>query len=279
MRSLPVPNLHVRAVVEACAESVQDQTIKGNLAAVCAALEGYEAEYLGRGPMMTLFEIGKTNVVGGVFDKDAMKKLYRDTFVKSVRTRAMYDRIKSAPQHSICPLCSQRTVSTLDHYLAQANHSAFTLVPANLVPACAECNKDKLDREADAAGDQSFHPYFENCDDFRWLRATVEHGAPACVSFSVEVSPAWSPDKAGRVRVHFKTLKLGSLYASHAAVEITNIRLMLRRLLAAGSSNDVAELLADQALSSREAHPNSWRTATYDALASSAWFCQGGFDA
>lgn len=277
MRSLPIPTLGVAAVIHACINSIQDPAITMGLGAVTATVTLAETEYLLHGHGMTLFSIAQTPSVAGILSCETMKRVYGRTFVKSAGTRPMYDALKAAPENDICPLCSQRTVSTLDHYLAQSLHANLTIVPMNLVPACAECNKAKLDRQPKDQVDQSFHPYFDNCDDGRWLVAEVVECAPAALGFRVVHPAGWAATKFQRAERHFAAFKLASLYASHAGVELTNIRYSLSRIAARGTAADIRNFLEDRAASARAAHLNSWQTATYDAIANSDWFCEGGY--
>jgi hypothetical protein len=206
-----------------------------------------------------------------------MKRVYARTFVKSAGTRPMYDGLKGAPQNDICPLCGQRTVSTLDHYLAQSFHANLTVVPLNLVPACAECNKNKLDHQPADASQQCFHPYYDNFDDGKWLEAEVVQSSPAALRFHVTYPPEWPALKVQRAQHHFAALKLGSLYASHAGVELTNMSYSLTKIAQRGGPADIRAFLEDRAESARHAAQNSWQTATFEALAASDWFCTGGF--
>ncbi|MCE4358763.1 hypothetical protein [Xanthomonas hortorum] len=206
-----------------------------------------------------------------------MERVYKSTFVKSKATREIYGKIRTAPENDVCPLCSQRMVSQLDHYLPQSAHPALTITPINLVPACSECNKNKLAIQAQRQGDQTFHPYFEDCDDARWLYATVVETKPAALLFTPVPPPSWSDVKIERIFSHFKIYKLGELYASHSAVELNDIRYGLTELAKKNTPQEISDHLRGTARSRAHAHENSWRRATYEALSESYWFCNGGF--
>lgn len=195
-----------------------------------------------------------------------------------MRTRNIYDKIKKLPVNDICPICGQRTVSTLDHYLAQSLHSALAVTPANLVPACADCNKAKLDAQPSTAVEQTLHPYFDNVDDEAWLYAAVEETSPASLRYFPDPPADWPTTKRERVFNHFRTFGLGALYASHSGVELTNIRYGLQRIAERGTAEDIRLELVKRADSAEAAHLNSWQTAMYEALAQSEWFCAGGFN-
>ncbi|TRO62490.1 HNH endonuclease [Streptomyces sp. IB201691-2A2] len=213
--------------------------------------------------------------------KKEMTDVYTDRMAKKKAPgRVIYDDLILAPAHGICPLCAQRPVSTLDHHLPKADYWALAVDPLNLVPACADCNKTKLDIAAQTAGDETLHPYFDNVEGDEWLRAAVIESAPAAVTFFVDAPQAWDPILRQRMNTHFRVFELAALYACQAADEIFNINFHLTQLYdasAVGGLERVRAHLVEQAESRRNAHVNSWQTATYDALASSSWFCGGGF--
>lgn len=277
MKHLPRPNFAARTAFESCIKSIHASPLKARLSQVIDQVEAAEAEYLQRATQTALFTIASATDVGGCVTGDEMERVYARTFVKSVRTRHIYDAIKKLPQNDICPLCSQRTVFTLDHYLAQTRHPALVVVPANLVPACGECNKLKLDSQPASAAEQTFHPYFDNFDDARWLYATVEKTVPASALFRVEPPAAWPIVKKDRAKRHFSTFELGALYASHSAVELTNIRHFLTGLAKSGTPATIKNFLKEMADSALQSHKNSWQTASYYAFSESDWFCSGGF--
>lgn len=277
MRSLPPPRLTSAQVVAACAASIRDPALSGRLTAVADRLNLAEASYQLHGAAMSLFRIQASNGVDGQITAAEMMRVYASTFVRSVSTRAMYDEIKAAPANDVCPLCAQRTVSTLDHYLAQSIHSELAITPRNLIPSCAECNKSKLDHQPESEAEQGFHPYFDHFDDRHWLVAEVVEGVPAALRFDVVAPADWPPVKGERAAAHFASLRLGELYASHSGVELANIRYSLQRVADAGTAEDVRATLEDRAQSARHAYPNGWQAAMYRALADSDWFCAGGF--
>ena len=275
MRRLPMPPFSAREALDLCIQSIRDTDLKLRLGHAATAMDAAETEYVRHGNESTLHLVICTQDVSSVSASE-MGRVYAGTFVKSSRTRHIYDAIKSAPENDICPLCGQRTVSTLDHYLPQSTHSALVVTSANLVPACWECNWIKLAREAANAEEQTLHPYFDKVDADRWLFAEVRQTAPAALHFSAIPPDAWPAVIRQRVVSHFQTFELSKLYASHAAVELGNIRFGLEQLAAVGATK-IAEHLATRADSCAAANPNSWQRATYQALADSEWFCGGGF--
>jgi hypothetical protein len=191
--------------------------------------------------------------------------------------RDVYDKLMSLAYYGKCPLCGQRDVSTLDHYLPKAHYPALAVAPLNLVPACKDCNKAKLASLPASAEEEMLHPYFDDIDGDRWLYADVVEGAPAALRFRVDGPDDWDDILVARVTLHFETLGLGPLYAAQGADELLNIRHQLQTIFNAGGEQLVRDELLTRAESSRTARLNGWRVAAYEAYAQSDWFCAGGF--
>jgi hypothetical protein len=279
LRKLDLPTIAVKDTLAACVDGVSSVNLKQRIRAVEPALLAAEKNYLEQGKNGELYSIPIAEDVAGQVSGDEMKALYTQYLVPEKKPgRDFYIKLKSAPKHSICPLCGQRVVSTLDHYLAKAKHPALTITPANLVPACADCNKIKLAAQATQASEQTLHPYFDNVEGEPWLKATVVETAPPAVQFFAETPNTWDAVLRQRVQTHFDDFELASLYGTQAAVELTNIAGSLVDLKATCGSDAVREHLLSQAASRRRVHLNSWQTALYAALADSAWFCDSGVD-
>ncbi|WP_027834869.1 hypothetical protein [Maritalea myrionectae] len=277
MRKLDLPNKAASSVLALCIQSIRDAGLKERLTAAMDHIEFAEASYLEHAELGKLFQIVQEADVDGVTAEE-MKRVYKGTFARSKKTRHIYDLIKKLPANDICPMCGQRTVGTLDHYLAQSLHPALTITPANLLPSCADCNKSKLDAQPLQENEQTLHPYFDNVDDSAWLFAELLEESPAALRYVVKPPAGWSATKQERVLHHFVVFGLGALYASHSAAELVNIRYGLQRISKLGTAKEVREHLQLQFESHQDAHPNSWQTAMYRALVASDWFCEGGFN-
>jgi hypothetical protein len=89
------------------------------LLSVVDEIEAAEIRYRRLGANASLFTIAEAATVADRVGAQEMKSLYKDTFSrKGSKARHIYDAIKNAPQNGICPICGQRVISTLDHYLA-----------------------------------------------------------------------------------------------------------------------------------------------------------------
>ena len=278
MKTLPEPVFGTREVLHSCADSIRDAGLSARLRQVVPTMEAAEEKYRRLGPESRLFEIAATASVGGVVTAAEMSTLYKGIFSKfGSRNRHFYDRLKLAAPNGICPLCSQRAVKTLDHYLPKAQHPSLAVTPMNLIPACSDCNKLKLDREAESMDDQTLHPYYDDVSDAAWLAAKVIEATIPAVIFSACPPVQWDAVKRQRLLAHFRTFGLGELYAVQASAEMVNIRYALSEAAQSGEADGVRTFLLLQARARTKADANSWNAALYRALSESAWFCNGGF--
>ena len=280
MRSLPKPDVTGAVALQLCASSIKDPDLKERLLQAKAVVEADEKMYRERGEGGELHAIKGTKTVGGFVTRKEMERVYNGTFVKSSRTRSTYAELKKACVNDICPLCGQGTVHQLDHYLPITSFPVFGVTAINLVPACSDCNKYKLIHVPANACEQTIHPYFDEVGDKQWLFGQVVESTPAAVRFAVNPPDSWDAVRAERMKTHFRIYRLSALYATHAAVEISNMRHALKKMAAIpGFVVRIRQHLRERAESCAEVYENSWQRATFDALGDSDWFCSGGFEA
>lgn len=226
----------------------------------------------------TLHEIPLSAIVAPDITTEEMGKVYTQRMATNgAPGRDIYDEIFGSSPQGRCPLCAQRPVATLDHHLPKAHYPALAVAPLNLLPACSDCNKAKLDAIPTRAEEVALHPYYDDLGDDVWLVARVVESHPTALRFRVATPAAWSPVFAARVLNHFRSLGLAALYASEAAEELINIRHQLVTLKASGAAAGVRDELQRRALSSALGRQNGWRAAAYSAWQASNWFCDGGF--
>ncbi|HEX8549929.1 MAG TPA: hypothetical protein VF681_00100 [Abditibacteriaceae bacterium] len=151
-------------------------------------------------------------------------------------------------------------------------------MPINLVPSCADCNKEKLSHVPEQRNQQLFHPYFDRLPREKWLNALIEYSdAGPIVLFEAQPPSSWDALLASRVVNHFEQLKLGSLYSIHGTAEIPGIRARLQKLLDTNGPTGVKEHLEEEWRTRASDNPNSWQAATYEALARDSTFYGGSF--
>jgi hypothetical protein len=279
MWTVPLPQLDPRQTFETCIGGMRDAELQQRFQAATLLITQASVDYEVAANSNLLYTIPSGNEVGLVSAKE-MSALYDDRMVPmSSPGRAAYDLLLSAPKYGTCPLCGVRTVSTLDHHLPKAHYPAYAVNPMNLVAACQDCNKAKSNKIPTTASEETLHPYFDNIDNERWLMAEVLNTAPAALRFFVQGPTTWSATLASRVQNQFDMLHHGKYYPLYAASELASIRSGLLKLLIAGGQAAVKDQMTERAESCKADRLNSWRTAMYEALAASDWFCGGGFQA
>lgn len=278
MKRLNPPNFTVAEALKACASGITIVERAQALRNAAPVIVASEVQYQGLGPLGQLYVIEPSDQVTEAIDAELMGVIYKSHFARvGSPSRQLYEQIRMAPEHGLCPMCGQRVVATVDHYLPQSRYPKLNLTPVNLVPACSDCNKRKLASAAARPEEQTLHPYFDNLGDERWLVAVIEASTPPTVSFSVQVPAAWDDVLTARVRRHFDVMGLGPLYAAQAASEMADISYALEEVGGAAGPAGVRAHLDAQFRSRYARDRNSWKTALYEGLRDSEWFCAEGY--
>lgn len=278
MIKLDRPLLDAEDVFAACISRIRDQDLRQRMVDVTDAIVDASEEFDDAAAHNRLHQIARQAIVGGLVTRAEMEAVYTDRMAKKgAPGRDAYDTLFTSAPQGKCPLCGHRTVSTLDHHLPKAHYPALAVTPLNLVPACGDCNKVKLASLPTTASEETLHPYFDDITGDRWLYAEVIETEPAAVRFLVNAPVHWGAVLTARVELHFRTFGLAKLYSAEAADELLNIRHQLQSIHAAAGPAMVRAEMEERAESSRVIRLNGWRTATFDAFAGSAWFCDGGF--
>jgi hypothetical protein len=278
MRNLAKPSDDPGAFFLTCISRVRNLDLKSRLTSVQSAIVTAANEFEVAASTATIHKLALQEDIFEIVTKQEMIEIYTNRMAKKdAPGRPLYDKLLSSCAHGRCPLCGQRVVSTLDHHLPKSQYPALSVVPINLIPACADCNKAKIDSVPKTASQETIHPYFDDVESDLWLYAKVVETSPAALHFFVESPIACDAAKAKRIKYHFKVFKLSYLYTSHAATELVNIRDRLAQLFFQAGYEGVVAHLNEEAKSRQSTYMNSWQTAMYKALASSDWYCSGGF--
>lgn len=278
MRRLTKPDCDVESILDTCISNITSAGLKSRLVGIKPNLKTAASNYEIAATNSKLFEIKSTDGVAPDVTTDEMVNLYDQKFARLKQPgRTIYDKIKSAPVNDRCPLCAQGVVGSLDHYLPKTDFPVYAITATNLVPACDKCNKIKLKQSATKAEEQTLHPYFDDVENELWLKAQVLETSPASFSFYVAPPLHWDEVLKARTKHHFDLFKLNKLYISYAADLLTDIRYTLNTLYVETGTQGLNDHLNQQAKSYSKAHVNSWQTSTYQAMADSDWFCDGGF--
>lgn len=189
--------------------------------------------------------------------------------------RTIYDRIKAATVR--CPLCGAREVRQLDHHLPKTKYPAYTLLPANLVPSCRDCNEDKLAVSPTTSSEETIHPYFDDFASESWLYAEVKETQPPVIEYLVRAPTTWSTQKAARAEAHLATFGPYDYFSKMAGVLMGDIREQLLIQANYGGGGAIKQHLRDSAATRRKNQFNHWEIAAYEAMAASDWFCNSGY--
>ena len=278
MWSLERPAHSARSTFTTCISRVRNPGLAERLTAATPTIVAASEQFDRAARHARLHEIAAHNKVDPDVTVGEMEKVYTQRMAKSgAPGRDIYDEIFASSPTGRCPLCMQRSVATLDHHLPKAHFPALAVAPLNLIPACSDCNKAKLDVIPTIAEEVPLHPYYDKLGDEIWLNAVVIERRPTALRFIVTRPAGWTDMFSTRVDNHFRLLGLGALFASEAAEELLNIRHQLSMLGDAYSKDGVRDELERRAASCAAVRPNGWRTAAYRAWFASDWFCNGGF--
>jgi len=278
MRCLPIPSDTQADVLALCLSATTDPDLHARLTAITAHLTSAEIAYEANAVGATLNNIPRVQSVGAV-TKTELTGLYEAHLSKTKGSaRAVYSRIRNAAPNNRCPLCGTGTVAHCDHHLPKSRYPDLSTLPLNLVPACHFCNDKKRAKYPATAGQQTFHPYFDQhllAD--AWVRATLNPGPPPVLVFDTSPPAAWLATDRERVRRHFDTCGLAITFTTNANDELPVLRDRLILQASRGGPAAVQQFLSDER-SIHAARLNSWQYATYRALAADAWFVNGGYN-
>lgn len=272
------PGLDAGDVFTACVSRIQDSGLKSRMTSIKDEVTAASLQFHDLATNNRLHRFVQQAVIAGLVTTQEMEKVYTQRMAKkNAPGRDTYDLIFNSSPHGRCLLCGHRKVETLDHHLPKSLYPVLAVVPANLIPACNNCNKLKLANAPASQSEEALHPYFDNIEDDKWLHAEVSICAPAALRFYVRSPNNWSQVLSDRVGLHFRTLCLANLYAAEAAEELLNIRHQLESIYAGSGLAGVRAELQARAESASAARLNGWRAVTFESFAVSDWFCGGGF--
>lgn len=103
------------------------------------------------------------------FDPDIGKDLYG--LYDKRKSGGPLKRIRDTKGLLACPVCGSGTAGSLDHYLPRKDFKEFSIMRANLVPACSHCNSGAKGTDyVGGLGERLIHPYYDTwADQDLWL--------------------------------------------------------------------------------------------------------------
>ena len=282
MRKLNPPKFAADVVLEICITGITDADLKKRVVASRHFLNQVALEYDATGKNMDFFQLAEfkgsdDDIVIGYLSKSDLKKLYSSYFVPSDKpTRYVYERILSSSENNICPFCGFGHTKNLDHFLPKSKHPRFSVTPHNLVPACRDCNMDKLATTSSKKDEQCIHPYYDELFFFseQWLFAEVRRTLPITLRFYSKVGVPAPAGALQRTSSHLRSFGLNLRFSVQAATELTAIS---KHLSTVPTLELRKQYLNEKEESYRSIHPNSWQTAMTQALKLDSWFLNDGY--
>ncbi|OAI01245.1 hypothetical protein A1353_18550 [Methylomonas methanica] len=282
MRRLNKLSINPADVYDACVSGIDDplsaSRFRSARADVITNFQQYDS-LANANQLFTLKASSRANktqhVLAGLTKEDFVDFYSKQMVGENKPGREYYNQMRMLAPLGKCPLCGFGQVSTLDHFLSKARYPSFSVLCANLVPTCSDCNKEKGASEV-KNDTQLLHPYFESpiIESAPWLFAKVVKSEPATVSYFVQPPDSWPEDLIQRVANYFKDLDLARRFAIEAATEITGLEYLLDEFETSVLRQEHLERVARAERKMRE---NSWKAALYEALATSNWFQNGGY--
>lgn len=286
MRRLNKPNLTQTSVYTTCVQSIGDANLRAKFNAIAPQVTNNEVLYdqlasAGQLHQWVSHVRGANEVaVLGQITRGEFKQLYKNHMVPAGKpARTFYDQIRMSAPYNLCPYCGFGSVETVDHFLPKGRYSPLSVLPLNLVPACRDCNGEKLDSII-SAGNIHSHPYYEQkcVIDDEWLCASIAQAQIPYAVFESVAPAAWPADVSHRVTNHFKEFDLPRRFSIQASERLVYFANLIHGMYVNGAAGIVVATLQQQARAERVAHGvNSWQSALAKTVTNDAWFNAVGY--
>jgi hypothetical protein len=231
MLRLKEPKYLIDEVISACCEGITgNPSLKTRVQSAVKRFRIDEGGYRRHAQHGDLYRIvplpGPRNkdhlVIDELFKSDFIK-LYENYFVKKGKPgRIFYDALMAAANEK-CPFCGGiGRPRNLDHFLPKAHFPQFTVLLANLVPSCRDCNMDgKGEGYADNEEEQLLQPYLDHDRYFneQWVFARYTTGVanePGVIEYFVRPPEHWEEAQKRRVKKHFNDFSLDLRFSKEA---------------------------------------------------------------
>lgn len=170
-------------------------------------------------------------------------------------------RIREQSGLKSCPVCGSPVTGDLDHYLPRKIYPEFSIMRANLVPACTHCNSgSKGTMVSGTAPERFIHPYFDGwASGDLWFVAI----APPFEAATFKPKPLNVLSKARRLIVGFHLDNvLGKQFARSMETIWSNLPGQLKmRNPSLGESGLIDELQLELRVAAMSSGNNSWPAA------------------
>lgn len=274
MKSLPLPTVTTETVLAEIGNSSRADALR----LFAAELVDGQIEYLQNARVQEFRLTNKGHPSMTSADEAEVLWAWKQRLsAKSGSARFIYDKIRSSAPGNRCPLCLHRVVHDLDHFLPKSAYPRLSIVPANLVPICSDCNGAKGSFVASNAEEEPLHPYFDELGSEPWLDARLVEAPGLPVVFGIAPPPKWSSGLSQRVSAQFNRLGLAGLYGDEASSLLANIVGLLEVRLRDGGLGAVRLMLVEMADSWSRPNNEPYLVAALRSWAASDYACSGGW--
>ena len=273
MIKLKKPELNQSNIYDDCINSIRSNERKARLENSKDEVINKSCEYDLLAQNENLSKISEHVEVKGGANKADMVFVYDNKFSKKGQlARKYYDEIMLLAPYGRCPLCGQRQVKTLDHYLPKSKFPTYSITPYNIIPACSDCNKDKTDNIATCRGDETIHPYYDDFNDEVWIKAELVEDNPVSFEFYTQKPERWDETKYFRAKTHFEKFGLNKLYKPYASEMFIGAFSRLKRLYDKTDEQETKDEIIECIRDEQKHGLNSWQSVVYSSIYESDWF-------
>lgn len=273
MIKLKKPELNQSEIYDDCINSIRSYERKARLENSKDEVISKSYEYDLLAQSGNLCEISEHVDGEGNVNKDDMVFVYDKKLSKKGQlARRYYDEIMLSAPYGRCPLCGQRQVKTLDHYLPKSKFPTYSITPYNLIPACSDCNKDKTDDIAYLRSKETIHPYYDDFNDEVWIKAKLVEEIPISFEFYTKKPKKWDNIKYSRAKTHFEKFGLNKLYKPYASEMFIGVFSRLKRLYDKTDEQETKDEVIESIRDEQKHGLNSWQSVMYSSIYESDWF-------
>jgi len=275
MIKLEKPQLEVSEVVDVLINSMRNSNNrKESIKKYRNELIEFENKYDELGSKQQLYILNSNDLNKNEEKKNDLIYLYEEKLVKSKEGRKYYNQIKANTKFDKCPYCGHERVETLDHYLPKSNYPIFSITPLNLIPACFNCNHNKLDEDINRYDEMIIHPYYDDFSKIEWLKAEVIPNEEPSFFFSVAKTEKLITEDYNRLVHHFEVFKLAELYSANASREFQNKKKYFKEKLLFYGNEEFIKDIKSEIESRKEKETNTWEIAMLEAIINSQWLLE-----
>ncbi len=171
------------------------------------------------------------------------------------------NRIRQTTGIICCPMCGSASTGSLDHYLPKDDYPEFSVLPCNLVPACALCNSGAKGTtfRGSASPERFLHPYFDKVGGAEVWQTTVipPYEAP---TFGAAAASSLDPALKPLVDFHLANV-FGPAFPTHMATYWSTLPTAIAAHVVDFGFDLAVAWSTERRWSERSFGLNGWRTA------------------